>query len=205
MFPAELASVMSGASMHQLARWRKIGLLVPEVSARPALYSFRDVVALRTVMRLRTEASLQKVRKAFSMLPEFDLTKHPSEYSFGTNGKTIAVVDANGFGIDLVKNPGQYEVFTLAQIFKPFKTRTGREVVDFLKPRRHLSVDGERMGGWPTIEGTRVTYDTVSKLMGDGTLTAQDVHYYYPTVPVEAVGDAVEFAGLVAEARGRAA
>ncbi|MET1072597.1 MAG: DUF433 domain-containing protein [Umezawaea sp.] len=205
MFPADLTSVMTGASVHQLAGWRATGLLVPEISARPVLYSFRDVVALRTVMKLRTEATLQRVRKAFARLPEFELTKHPSEYSFGTDGKTISAVDADGVGIDLVRYPGQYEAVTLAEIFRPFTTKSGREVVDFLAPRHHLRVDGARMGGWPTIAGTRVAYDTISELMADGRLTAEDVHYYYPSVPVAAVPDAVEFAGLVAEARGRTA
>lgn len=205
MFPADLTSVLSGASVFQLQRWRRTELLVPEVSPRPALYSFRDVVALRTVMKLRTEATLQKVRKAFANLPEFELTKHPSEYRFGTDGKTIAVADDEGRWMDLVKNPGQYTLFTLADVFQPFTTKTGREVVDFVRPRRHLRVDGARMGGWPTIEGTRVAYDTVSKLMADGSMSAEDVHYFYPSVPVEAVSDAVDFAHQVSTVRGRVA
>lgn len=205
MFPPNLTSVLSGASVYQLKNWRSTGLLVPEVSRNPVQYSFRDVVALRTVMRLRTESSLQKVRKAFSRLPEFDLTKHPAEYRFGTDGRTIWVLDEEGRGIDLVRNPGQYEVFSLADVFEPFVTKSGREVVNFLRPKPHLAVDGERMGGWPTIRGTRVGYDTVSRLVADDGLTPDAVHDYYPTVPVGAVLDAVGFDNLVRSAGRRTA
>jgi uncharacterized protein (DUF433 family) len=204
MFPAELASVLSGASMGQLAHWRSSGLLVPEESSNPVRYSFRDVVTLRTVMRLRTDLSLQKVRKAFANLPVYNFTEHPSEYRFGTDHKTIAVLD-NEHWMDLVGKPGQYDVFTLADVFQPFTTQAGREVVDFRRPRKHIRVNGARMGGWPTIAGTRVAYDTVAILMEDGSLDAEDVNHFYPTVPVEAVGDAVELAEMVAAARSSAA
>lgn len=203
MFPPALTSVLSGASRYQLKSWRSTGLLIPEVSRSPVLYSFRDVIALRTVMRLRTESSLQKVRTAFANMPEFDLTKHPAEYKFGTDGKTIWVIDDEGRGMDLVKNPGQYEIFTLADIFEPFTTKNGRDVVDFRRPKPYLRVDGERMGGWPTIKDTRVPYDTVASLIDDD-LTPADVSYYYPTVPIAAVRDAVEFAELVKAAGRRA-
>lgn len=204
MFPVELASVLSGASVWQLERWRASGLLVPEDSRNPVRYSFRDVVALRTVMRLRTDLSLQKVRKAFANLPVYNFTEHPAQYRFGTDHETIAVLDDERW-MDLVRNPGQYDLFTLADVFQPFTTKSGREVVDFRSPREHLRVNGALLGGWPTIAGTRVGYDTVAALVADGSLTAEDVHHFYPSVPVAAVADAVELADMVAAARSRSA
>ncbi|NQX28297.1 MerR family transcriptional regulator [Microbacteriaceae bacterium VKM Ac-2854] len=54
-FTTALTSVMSGASQRQLAHWRATGILVPETEhdERPYLYSFRDIVALRTYAWLR--------------------------------------------------------------------------------------------------------------------------------------------------------
>ena len=151
-FPVELTAALSGASVHQLQRWRSSGLLMPELTDRkPALYSFRDVVALRTVVWLRSEVSLQKIRTAVSKLPEYDLTDHMSEYQFATDGRTIAVSTDEGY-LDLVKKPGQYQLFNLAQIFEPFVAKSGENVVDFRRPREHLSVDARRLGGWPTID-----------------------------------------------------
>jgi DNA-binding transcriptional MerR regulator len=73
-YAPKLAAALSGATIRQLAYWRKPGpdgrpVLTPEYSAsRPIDYSFRDVIALRTCVRLRQEASLQKIRRALDAL-----------------------------------------------------------------------------------------------------------------------------------------
>ena len=92
VFPIELAATLSGASRTQLNRWRSTGLLVPEIQAyRPPLYSFRDLVALRAVVFLRAETSLQRVRRAFANLPEMNFSEHPAEYKLATDGRTIVI------------------------------------------------------------------------------------------------------------------
>jgi uncharacterized protein (DUF433 family) len=204
LFPTELASVLSGATVGQLRHWKSTGLLKPEKSGDASGYTFQDLVALRIVVRLRAELSLQKVRTAFRNLPIYNFTSHPSSYRFGTDGDTIAVYDHQAW-TDLVRKPGQPHLFSLDELFEPFINRSGQEVVDFRRPRKHLRVDGERLGGWPTIEGTRVGFDTVAALMEDGSLSAEDVHHYYPSVPPVAVADAVSFAEAVAAVRRNAA
>jgi uncharacterized protein (DUF433 family) len=200
-FPADLASVLSGATPHQLRSWRRTGLLIPEVSpGRPPLYSFRDVVALRAVVRLRGATSLQKIRAAFAALPEFDLTDHPSEYRFATDGKSVAVETEDGF-LDLVRNKGAVQLFTLAEIYEPFTTKQGVEVVDFTRPREHLEVNARRMGGWPTASGTRVTYDVIAEAVDGETLTYDDVPRFYPGVTPIAARDAVDFDHVVKSRR----
>ena len=68
--PIGAASVLSGANVWQLERWRGPRLLVPEANAhRPPLHSFRDLVAPRTVVRLRAETSLQKTVVLSSICP----------------------------------------------------------------------------------------------------------------------------------------
>lgn len=196
-FPVDLTVTMTGVTRYQLVHWRKTGLLVPEVSAyRPPLYSFRDLIALRTVARLRIEASLQKVRQAFKNLPVFELTEHPSAYKFATDGKTIAVLTPEGF-MDVVKHPGQLHIYSFDDIFKPFVNRRGDEVIDFRAPRPKLSVDPHRLGGWPTITGTRVPYDTIATALRGGDLRPEDVKHYYPGVSKAAAKDALSFADQV--------
>ncbi|WP_242088714.1 DUF433 domain-containing protein [Microbacterium lacticum] len=193
-FSIELAATLSGASVPQLRRWRSTNLLRPEVhDARPAIYSFRDVVALRSFVRLRTETSLQKIRRAIENMPSVeDLTEHPGAYQFGTDGKTIAVFTADG-PIDLVKNPGQTIIATLAEVFAPFTTVKGTEVPDFVRPRQHLAIDARRAGGLPTIAGTRLPYDNVAALVRTGEVPYDQVERFYPGVTREAVEDAVDF------------
>ena len=75
-YPPKLTAALTGATIRQLSHWRSSrapagAVLVPEISSgRPLLYSFRDVVALRTCVRLRQETSLQKIRRALDTLRE---------------------------------------------------------------------------------------------------------------------------------------
>lgn len=194
VFPIELAATLSGASRTQLNRWRSTGLLVPEIQAyRPPLYSFRDLVALRAVVFLRAETSLQRVRRAFANLPEMNFSEHPAEYKFATDGRTIVIWTEDGF-VDLVNNPGQMNFYSLADIYRPFVARSGKEVPDFERPRRHISVNAGRVGGWPTIEGSRLPYDTVANLVAGGEVSYSMVSRYFPGVSEAAVRDAVDFA-----------
>lgn len=198
-FPVELTSVLSGASIGQLRSWRRPPnpLLIPEVALRPrALYSFRDILALRTVVYLRKEVPLQRIRKAYNSLQAFDLTEHPSRYRLTTDGNSVFLVE-NGSATDLVKNPGQQVLAEVGDIFKPFGNLQGVQVVDFLHPRPRLSVRASRMGGWPTIEGTRVPYDTIADLVAGGDVPPAEVGRYFPTVNPADVPDAVSFADQV--------
>jgi uncharacterized protein (DUF433 family) len=194
-FPVDMTSVLTGATIRQLQYWRGTGLLEPEYQRRPrSLYSFRDLLALRTVVRLRKESSLQAVRQAFANMQLLDFTEHPSSYRLVSAGKSIAIVHDDGSGTDLVKKPGQEILANMADIFSSFSTDRGRKVVDFRYPRAHLSVRYRRLGGWPTIRDTRVPFDAVVQLVADGTVSFDDVSYYYPAVTSEAVKDAVSFA-----------
>lgn len=194
MFPTNLTAVLTGASRSQLRRWNSTGLLVPELATKPRLlYSFRDVVALRTVVRLRSETSLQKVRKAFARMPTLDLTEHPSKYGFGTDGDTIVVADNDGNTIDLVANPGQYHILSLADIFESFRTNRGDTVVDFLHPREHLEIRAGRLGGWPTIAATRIPYNTIADLVSEGEVSLDEVNHFYPGVDADSAADALDF------------
>ncbi|MGH2393840.1 MAG: DUF433 domain-containing protein, partial [Candidatus Limnocylindria bacterium] len=72
-FSPAMTAALSGATVRQLGYWRKAGrrgtLLVPEISVEPlVLYSFRDVVALRSFVYLRRSHSLQAIRKAVNSL-----------------------------------------------------------------------------------------------------------------------------------------
>ncbi|QCB49198.1 DUF433 domain-containing protein [Rhodococcus sp. PAMC28707] len=197
-FPVDLTAVLTGASVNTLRRWSREELVVPEIRVRrPMLYSFRDLHALRSVCYLRSEVSLQKIKTAFANLPEQDLLDHPSEHRFATDGKTVVVWTEDGF-IDLVNNPGQFNLVTMNDIYRSFQ-RGKRRVVDFRHPRKHLEVHQDRLGGWPTILGTRVPFDAVANLFADGDVSADEVTEFYPTVGPGAVEDAISFQQEVRE------
>ncbi|MDX3656249.1 DUF433 domain-containing protein [Lentzea sp. NPDC034063] len=189
-FPSALASILTGASPSQLANWRQHpALLVPEIQTSPrALYSFQDLVALRTFVHLRKEVPLQRIRKALAGLRELDLTEHPSRYQFTTDGESVFLVE-NGVAVDLVRK-GQIVITSLENVYGPFINLQGHEVVDFQRPRPLLRVDVARLGGWPTIDGTRVAFDSVASLV-EGGLPPERVANYYPRVGREAALDAL--------------
>lgn len=199
-FDVKLTSLLTGATPSQLERWRGMGVLVPETrSKRPPLYSFRDLVALRTMVFLRAQTSGQRLARAFGTMDLLALNDHPSRYSLGTDGDTIVVEDPESHQtLDLVRNPGNAVHATFADVFRSFEDFRGRPVVDFQRPSQHLSVDLRTLGGWPTVEHTRVPYDLVAQLVDYDTVQPEDVTDLYPNVSADAARDAVEFSARVA-------
>lgn len=193
-FPSGLTSVLTGMTESQLLRLREKGLIVPEVRPlRPPLWSLRDLVALRSIAFLRAEVSLQQIAKAFQTLDLIHMQDHPSVYKFGTDGRTIFVQEPGGDGaIDLNRQIGNHTVFTFEEMSKTFKNFKGEEVASFHNPSPHIEVDFGRMGGWPTVEGTRVPYDTIANLVDGDTITVEDIPFYYPNVSVEAARGAIQ-------------
>lgn len=201
-YPIPLAVKLSGATTSQLAHWRRKKLLVPEVNStgRPLLYSFRDITALRTFAKLRHDVSLQKIRKAMGTLHKLDdMFEHPSEYRLVSQKNTIVLYREDERSIDLVKNPGQLLIANFEDVLSEFVDRYGNVVVDLRRPAKHIAIEPERLGGWPTIEGTRVPYDTIADLMRGGSMAPGDVTYFYPSVSAEAAASAGDFARSVEE------
>lgn len=194
-FPVDLTVALTGATRSQLATWRKPPvLLAPEYGSRPvALYSFRDLTALRMLAYIRARTSLQRIRIAMDTLERFNYTDHPSAYKLVTDSSSIFLVE-EGRAIDLVKEPGQVVLAGLEEVFAPFDNFRNRHVSDFLHPREELSLSPARLGGWPCIRGTRVGYDTIASLQrGRHPIPAADVSRFYPNVSTKAALEALDW------------
>src|SRR5580692_6079729 len=123
-YAPKLAAALSGATIRQLAYWRKPGpdgrpVLTSEYSAsRPIDYSFRDVIALRTCVRLRQEASLQKIRRALDALRiDLGLREHLSSYRLVADGSTIYLADSDQ-AIDLVRHIGNLVIHEFVEVLQ---------------------------------------------------------------------------------------
>lgn len=197
-YPLNLASALTGATTAQLRGWKRKGILVPEANPEnPMLYSYRDLVALRSIVYLRARTSNQRLTRAMRTLRyEYDLTDHPSQYTFATNGRSVEVLVGDE-ALELVEGKGQRALIPLVEVFRPFKNFSGRDVVDFERPKPHLEVVQGRMGGWPTIAETRVPYDTIADLLRDGDVSPDEVSSFYPTVSAPAARDAIDFDAMV--------
>jgi uncharacterized protein (DUF433 family)/DNA-binding transcriptional MerR regulator len=192
-----MAAALSGATVPQLRHWRspRTGpLLAPEISAESRIiYSFRDLLALRTFVHLRQNASLQRIRKAVGSLRDLGEIQHLASYQLVSDATGNIRLITGGDEIELARRPGQVLLAAMAEVIGPFPIRPGVVIPDLLKPRAHLSVDPETQGGFPVIAGTRVPYDAVASLMRED-VAAEKISDYYPAVSAEAARDALDFA-----------
>ena len=204
-YPATLAATLSGATVGQLAYWRKSTpeqgpLLVPEYGLRPrAVYSYRDIVALRMFVQLRGETSLQRIRKAVSWLQKRHPDTHLSAHRLRAHpgGRSIVWISADGDYFDVVEHPGQAGIrVVMDDIFRPFTTSAGWRVPDLAQPAPGVEVDPEIRGGYPVMEGTRIPFNVIASLAAEG-LTVAEIVDLYPTVSPNAINGAVSFADLV--------
>lgn len=200
-YPTKIAAALSGATVSQLRHWRspQTGpLLAPEIAVSPrVVYSFRDVLALRTFVRLRANASLQKIRTAIGNLRDIGEADHLASYRLVSDRAGNIQLVTDDEAVSLGKNPGQMQlVAIIGEVIEPFAVRAGVLVPHLLRPRPGLTVDPETQGGTPVIAGTRVPYDAVADLMRDG-VPAEQISDYYPTVQVTAANDALDFARYV--------
>jgi uncharacterized protein (DUF433 family) len=205
-FPVPLTSALSGATKAQLAYWRRRTrahppLLVPsaQIGGR-FLYSWADLVALRSLVYLRQEKSLPRIRKAVAMLQalESEEWEHLAEYRLIRTAKTIVVWTPRGEIVDLEQVPGaMLDEILMADVLGPFKSASGRNVPELRQPKPQLTVDPAVLGGYPVVSGTRVPYDIVAGLADDG-LSDADIVQLYPSVAPSAVSDALVFAQDVA-------
>jgi uncharacterized protein (DUF433 family)/DNA-binding transcriptional MerR regulator len=204
-YEPRVAAALTGATLGQLGYWRKTGVLAPELSeARPVLYSLRDLIALRTAVYLRTDRSLQAIRKALQTLHDIGETDHLSSYRLVSQGrKSIALVRDDG-AVDLVERPGQsLTVVKLGDVLRSFPLGDV-EVPNLLHPRRRLSVDPQVRGGHPVVAGTRVPFELVASLVRDG-VAPEKIADFYPSVTAAAARDAADFADYVDRAARRRA
>jgi uncharacterized protein (DUF433 family) len=203
-FPIPIASVLSGASIDQLAYWRRSTakaepLLVPETKRSGRyLYSWGDIVALRSIVFLREEKSLPKIRGAVRRLRGFEVAErmHLSKYTLARTSESIYVRRPDGEILDLERSPGAILDETLmADVLEPFESK-GALVPSLEHPRDHLDVDPDILDGFPVVSGSRVPFHLVASLADEG-VGAAEIIEIYPSVDPSGIQDAQEFARLV--------
>lgn len=203
-YSAAMAAALSGNTQRQLAYWRarsgdREPLLLPEYAeGRRAWYSFQDVLALRTVAFLRTEVSLQKIRRAVSTLRDLGNREHLATYQLvGGESTVVWVVEGGEEFVDLVRQPGQQVMAQMSDVLRPFINRVDQQVLDLFEPLEQVRVNPEVLSGHPVVAGTRIPVELIAGLVDDG-LEPAKVAEYYPGVSADAARDAVSFARYLA-------
>jgi uncharacterized protein (DUF433 family) len=164
------------------------------------LYSWADVVALRSIVYLRQEKSLPRIRRAVETLRrlEADEWTHLASYRLVSTPSTIIVQTPSGELLDLDQRPGTVlDEVLMEDVLAAFETEGGREVPALRTPRPRIAVDPQVLGGYPVVAGTRVPFDVVAGLADDD-LEPAEIAAVYPSVDRESIADAVSFARQVA-------
>jgi len=175
--PVEVAAVLSGLHRGELRGLREptpLGALDVRIVPTAGGYDPIDVRILRAVARLRTQHSLQHVRKSLRQIgyPELRRAAH-----------------ADGDG-------ELRELLGLRAVWPAFTNRHGERVHDLRRPRPLLRVHPDVCDGTPCIERTRVpALDVGLAFMTNGRPEAVGALYPYLTGPQ--IWDAFLFLGDV--------
>ena len=192
-FSVERVSRLTGLSVRQLRYWDETGVYFPQFADEDRrqlysrLYSFRDVVGLRTLAQLRRIVPLQELRKIGAWLrSHYDAPW--STLRFSLKGRKVFFADPDT-GVRLAARPsGQVvlPVIELEPIAEDMRTAVRhlreRDPQQIGKIARHRYV----MSNAPVLAGTRIPtatiwsfhqagYDTDAILHEYPQLTAQDV------------------------------
>ncbi len=207
-YPITLTAALSGATVDQLAYWRRHTasdppLLEPDAKRSGRyLYSWADVVALRSIVYLRQVKSLPRIRRAVQTLRSLEPGEwgHLANYKLAATGTSIVVVTPNGDVLDVDEHRGTVmDATLLGDVLGKFEREDGRTVPAMARPKDNLSIDPGVLGGYPVVAGTRVPFDVVAGLADEGYSDAEIIELY-PHVRAASIEDARSFAQDVAAA-----
>jgi uncharacterized protein (DUF433 family) len=186
-FSADQVSRLTGLSMRQLSYWDDLGFFQPQYAAEDRgspysrIYSFKDVVGLRTLSILKNKYKcslphLQHVAKkleAYSRTPWADLKlyvlKRRVQFDEPDTGLTRGVVD------------GQYALLPISSVMEDVRKDAERlrerspEQVGHIEKHRYVSHHS------PVISGTRVRVATIQRFLEAG-YTIADILKEYPSL-----------------------
>jgi len=201
-FSEDQAAMLSGLKPARLRDWNRKGFFTPSFRNDPApgsdsrLYTFKDVVCLRTLAVLVSEhdIGLPVLRETQRKLFEMDQSRWASETLY-VLGKQVYFdpQDVEAFqsatstqlvlhNIPLRRVQGEVEEAVVAM--------RGRDPNTIGKIDKVRGVRGSR----PVISGTRIPVSVVQELLDDGH-SVTDVTEFYPTLKADDVDAVIRFTG----------
>jgi uncharacterized protein (DUF433 family) len=174
-FTADRVRELTGLSKRQIQYWDEQDFIRPSLTSRQGrgrrrLYSFRDLVALRTAAEIRSAVSLQLIRKVDAYLRQLDYEHPMAEIAFEIVGDDLFFEEAGA--VRHARRPQQ----TILRVTVPFAhlvndlerriAKLDRRAVGKLERRRST------LGGKLLIAGTRIPVATIQRMRDDGASVA---------------------------------
>ena len=189
-FSEEQAERITGLSKRRLRYWAKTGFFKPSfVEDNPRLpnsrfYSFKDMVALRTLERLRVRNSvpLQHLRRVAETLSHLRDELWTATTLYVLNGRVVLANPETGRSEEAVSGQGVLGIPLNAIIDE---TREGvaelrrRSDASIGKLRRHRSIV---RSAW-SVEGTRIAVGSIRRLHEDGYSVDRIIEEYPDLTP----------------------
>ncbi len=191
-FTADVASRLTGLSQEKLRRWDNDGFYTPAYanpnrrSPHSRIYSFADLVALRTIARINELGvpitSLKKVDEFLKQLPDTSW----ANTRFYVAGEDVFF--RHDDAMIALRPLGQRAIHDIISVdLQPIADDT-RERVERLDERSpaqigHIARDRYIMGGQPVISGTRVPTATIVDFVQRGYTDEQIIQNFPRLVP----------------------
>lgn len=199
-YTADRAAALSGVPKSTLYYWARKGHLQPSVSLNPRLWSYKDLLALRTIYWLRQPkkafevvvrpTSMPKVRRALAQLTNLnlDLVEAGRPVVAVTLHGDI-VIDKDAMPLQLVN--GQYIERELINILGPFDGLEGTRGPDLAWPRPTVQIVPGKISGAPHISGTRLPTQSLYTLRRRG-FSIEHLARIYPFVNQDSLRDSID-------------
>lgn len=199
-YTADRAAALSGVPKSTLYYWARKGHLSPSVSLNPRLWSYKDLLALRTIYWLRQPktafefdvrpTSMAKVQRALRQIRELSLDLFDNErpiVAVTLNGDIV--LDKEALPLQLVD--GQYIDRDLIDIVGPFDGLEGTRGPSLTHPRSNVRITPGKISGAPHITGTRLPTQSIYTLKQRG-FTVESLARLYPFASQEALCDSID-------------
>src|SRR5258706_9070692 len=200
-YPGDRAAALSGVPKSTVHYWARLGYLVPSISSeRPKLWSFADLMGLRTIYWLRQpkradgleipRTTMRAVKKALGALRALDIGV------FERGRVTVAVTRSGEVVVDAPSVPlhtadGQLVCDDIIDLIRPFATDEGTRGPDLHEPQPMLRIVPRKLAGSPHVVDTRIETCALFALVRRGFDEAR-IGRLYPVLSAQAVAGAID-------------
>ena len=191
-FSADKVCALTTLTKRQLSYWDRTGFFSPEFDALGAhVYSFRDVVGLRTIAQLRETVPLQELRKVGRWLRE----KHDRPWSslrFYRSGRVVHFKDPTSAEIKATRPMGQTVCIEMEEIVTKtrslIKKRRRREGADVGQVSKRRSV----VRNAAVLAGTRIPVEAIWNFRQAG-YSVRRILKEYPSLKRQDIAAALDY------------
>lgn len=195
-YTADRAAHLSGVPRSTIYDWAREDVLVPDYAlGRPMSWSYRDLVYLRLLARLRQRglkrddaaAYVREVRHVFASTDDPAATLRIADRRVFLGDSTTDMLSGQTAFAETLHATQEFD------LLEPLEGVTDHPTwgPDLIEPSAHTYISPNVMGGEPCVDSTRVPSASVLALVEDRGLTPSKIVRLYPGLTETGVEDAV--------------